>query len=59
MEIFNFLFFPVELFDIIVLRVRITGEGGGEGIKTCDSGGHGIASIPGKDTSLLSRRRGS
>lgn len=56
MEIFNFLFFPVELFDIIVLRVRIT-EGGK--IKTCDSGGHGIASIPGKDTSLLSRRRGS
>lgn len=28
MEIFNFLFFPVELFDIIVLRVRITGGGG-------------------------------
>ena len=24
MEIFNFFFFPLELFDIIVLRVRIT-----------------------------------
>lgn len=49
-------FSPVELFDIIVLRVRIKG---GRKIKTCDSGGHGIASIPGKDTGLLSRRRGS
>lgn len=49
MEIFNF--FPLELFDIIVLRVRIKKK-----IKMCDSGGHRIASIPGKNASLISSR---
>lgn len=50
MEIFNF-FFPLELFDIIVLRVRIT-----KNIKMCDSGGHRKASISGKNASLISSR---
>ena len=44
-------FFPLELFDIIVLRVRIT-----KNIKMCDSGGHRKASISGKNASLISSR---
>lgn len=49
MEIFNF--FPLELFDIIVLRVRIKRK-----MEMCDSGGHRIASISGKNASLISSR---
>lgn len=49
MEIFNF--FPLELFDIIVLRVRIKRK-----IEMCDSGGHRIASISDKNASLISSR---
>lgn len=50
MEIFNF--FPLELFDIIVLRVGIKKKK----VKMCDSGGHRKASISGKNASLISSR---
>lgn len=54
MEIFNFFFFlTLELFDIIVLRVRIKKK---KKIEMCDSGGHRIASISGKKASLISSR---
>lgn len=49
MEIFNF--FPLELFDIIVLRVRIKRK-----LELCDSGGHRLASISGKYASFISSR---
>lgn len=51
MEIFNF--FPLELFDIIVLRVGIKKK---KKAKMCDSGGHRKASISGKNASLISSR---
>lgn len=45
-------FFPLELFDIIVLRVRIKKKK----VKMCDNGGHSKTSISGRSAGLISSR---
>lgn len=57
--LFFFFFFPPELFDIIVLRVRIKKTKKKKKMELCDSGGHRMASIPGRRASPVSRRLAS